>query len=55
MGPHSLPHSFPVQQERPARMFIALAYGFVLFTAGLVVMLLWLAWENHRHESGSRR
>ncbi len=31
-------------------MFIALAYGFVAFTIGLVLMLFWLTWENHREE-----
>lgn len=29
-------------------MFTALAYLFVTGTVGLVLMLLWLAWEQHR-------
>jgi hypothetical protein len=29
-------------------MFTALAYLFVAGTVGLVLMLLWLAWEQHR-------
>ncbi len=29
-------------------MFMALAYGFVAFTIGLVLMLFWLAWEQHQ-------
>lgn len=29
-------------------MFTAIAYVFVAGTAGLVLMLLWLAWEQHK-------
>lgn len=32
-------------------MYLALAYAFVAFTACLVLMLLWLAWEHRRDEN----
>ena len=35
-------------------MFMALAYGFVTFTAGLILMLLWLAWEQHQLNRSDR-
>lgn len=36
-------------------MFTALAYGFVAGTAGLVLMLLWLAWEQRQVVRADRR
>ena len=37
-----------LQKDTCALMFTALAYLFVTGTVGLVLMLLWLAWEQHR-------
>ena len=36
-------------------MFMALAYGFVAFTLGLVLMLFWLAWEQRQITRAERR
>lgn len=35
-------------QRDALRMFMILAYAFVAVTAGLVLMLLYLAWENRQ-------
>ncbi len=36
-------------------MFMALAYSFVAFTIGLVLMLFWLAWEQRQIARTERR
>jgi hypothetical protein len=36
-------------------MYMALAYGFVVFTIGLVLMLFWLAWEHRRETRLAKR
>jgi hypothetical protein len=32
------------------KMYLVLAYGFLVFTVLLFALLLWLAWQNKREE-----